>query len=130
VFGVSLNTDNKNVHFRHIILFYFEKGNNAAQTQGKICALYGEDAVNELTCRKWFASFLAGNFDLDDAPCSGRLVGVNDDQINTLIKNTPRYTTRIIAKILKILQRAVVEQLHKLGYASSLDVCNSLYKPK
>jgi histone-lysine N-methyltransferase SETMAR len=52
----------------------------------------------------------------------------DDDQINTLIENNPRYATRVIAEILKISHTAVVEQLHKLGYAIRLDVCDSLYK--
>jgi transposase len=53
-------------------------------------------------CRKWFARFRAGNFDLDDAPRSGRPVEVDDDQIKTLIENNPRNTTRVIAEILKM----------------------------
>jgi histone-lysine N-methyltransferase SETMAR len=89
--------------------------------------VYGEVAVNGRTCRKWFARFRAGNVDLDDAPRSRRPVEV-DDQIKTLTENNSRYTTRVIAEILKISQTAVVEQLHKLGYARRLDVCDSLYK--
>lgn len=72
---------NNNVHFRHIMLFYFKKSKNASETQKKICAVYGEDAVNERTCWKWFAKFCVGNFDLDDAPRSGRQVEVGDDEI-------------------------------------------------
>jgi hypothetical protein len=36
--------------------------------------------------------------------------------------------TLVIVEILKISQTAIAEQLHKLGYASHLDVCDSLYK--
>jgi hypothetical protein len=36
--------------------------------------------------------------------------------------------TQVIAEILKISQTAVAEQLHKLGCASRLVVCDSLYK--
>ena len=32
-------------HFRHIMLYYFKKGKNAAEMQEKICAVYGEGAV-------------------------------------------------------------------------------------
>jgi histone-lysine N-methyltransferase SETMAR len=128
VFGVSLKTDNKNRAFSAYYVFYFKRGKKATQTQGNICAMYGEDAVNERTCRKWFARFRAGNFYLDDAPRSGRQAEVDDDQIKTLIENNPRNTTRVIAEILKISQTAFVEQLQELGYESRLDVCDSLYK--
>ena len=31
----------------------------------KICAVYGEGAVTDQTCQKWFADFRAGDFSLD-----------------------------------------------------------------
>ena len=47
--------------------YYFKKGKNATETQKKICAVYGEGAVTDRTCQKWFAKFPAGDFSLDDA---------------------------------------------------------------
>ena len=32
----------------------------------KICAVYGEGAVTDWTCQKWFVKFHAGDFSLDD----------------------------------------------------------------
>ena len=89
-------------HFRHTILYYFKKGKNATEMQKKICAVYGEGAVTDRTCQKWFAKFCAGDFSLDDAPRSGRPVEVDNDQIETLIENNQRYATQEIADILKI----------------------------
>ena len=37
-----------------------------------ICVAYGEGAVTDRTCQKWFVKFCAGDFSLDDAPRSGR----------------------------------------------------------
>ena len=31
----------------------------------QICAVYGEGAVTDQTCQKWFADFHAGDFSLD-----------------------------------------------------------------
>ena len=45
-------------HFRHIMLYYLQKGKNTIETQKKICAVYGEGAVTDRTCQKWFAKFL------------------------------------------------------------------------
>ena len=47
--------------------------------------MYGEGAVTDQTCQKWFVKFRAGDFSLDDAPWSGRPVEVDSDQIETLI---------------------------------------------
>ena len=94
--------EEKKQHFRHIMLYYFKKGKNATETQKQICAVYGEGAVTDRTCQKWFAKFCAGESLLDDAPWSGRPVEVDSDQIETLIEDNQRYTTREIADILKI----------------------------
>ena len=45
-------------HFQHIMLYYFKKGKNATEMQKKICAVYGEGAVTDQTCPRWFVKFL------------------------------------------------------------------------
>ena len=81
--------EEKKQHFWHIMLYYFKKGKNATETHKKICAVYGEGAVTDRTCQKWFAKFRAGGFSLDDAPRSGRPVEADSDQIKTLIEAFP-----------------------------------------
>ena len=88
----------------------------------KICAVYGEGAVTDQTCQRWFAKFRAGGFSLDDAPWSGRLVEVDSDQIETLIENNQHYTTREIADRLKISKSSTENHLHQLGYVHDFDV--------
>ena len=61
--------------------YYFKKGKNTTETQKKICAVYGEGAVTDQTCPKWFAKFRAGDFLLDDAPLLDRPVEVDSDQL-------------------------------------------------
>ena len=38
------------------------------QKTKKICAVYGEGAVTDQICQKWFVKFRAGDFTLDNAP--------------------------------------------------------------
>ena len=83
----TLKMEEKKQHFWHIMLYYFKKGKNATETQKKICAVYGEGAVTDQTCQKWFAKFCAGDFSMDDAPRLGRPAEVDSDQIETLIEN-------------------------------------------
>ena len=87
-----------------------------------ICAVYGEGAVTNRTCQKWFAKFHARDFSLDDAPWLCRPVEVDRDQIETLIENNQHYTTREIADILKISKSSVENHLHQLGYVHCFDV--------
>ena len=41
-------------HFQHIMLYYFKKGINTTEMQKKICTVYGEGAVTDQMCLKWF----------------------------------------------------------------------------
>ena len=58
----------------------------------KTRGVYGEGAVLDWMCEKWFAKFCAGGFSPDDAPQSGRPVEVDSDQIETLIENDQHST--------------------------------------
>ncbi|KAK2578359.1 hypothetical protein KPH14_001400, partial [Odynerus spinipes] len=62
----------KNEHFLHLLLFTFNQGFKAAKATRDICPVYGEGAIAERTARDWYAKFKNGNFDLKDAPLSGR----------------------------------------------------------
>ena len=87
---LTLKMKENKQHFQHIMLCYFKKGKNATETQKKVCALYGEGAVTDQLCQKWFAKF---HFMLEisrwmiDTPWSSRPVEVDSDQIRTLIEN-------------------------------------------
>jgi len=102
------------VHFRHLMLFFYQKGKNATQAANKICIVYGEGAIAERTVRKWFAKFKAGDFNLDQERLS-RPSTTDEDQIKTLIENNPRYTTRKLAKMLNISKSIIHEHFMKLG---------------
>ena len=51
--------------FLEYCAYYFKKGKNATEMQKKkkICAVYGEGALTDWTCQKWFAKFL-GTIDI------------------------------------------------------------------
>lgn len=114
--------EDQTVHFRHILLFYFNKGKNARQAFIKLNEVYGDNAPKERQCQRWFARFRAGDFTLNDAPRSGRPIEVDDDKIMALIKSNPHYTTREIAEELNIHFTTVHDHLKKLGFTSKLDV--------
>jgi histone-lysine N-methyltransferase SETMAR len=66
---------------RYVMKFYFMKGKNATQAVKQIGAVYGADAVSDRTVREWFDQFRSGNFDVKDAPRSGRPTCQKVDQI-------------------------------------------------
>ena len=105
------------------MIYYFKKGKIAMEhTQKKICAVYGEGAVTDGTCQKWFEKFCTGDFSLDNAPRLGRPLELDSDQIETFIENNQHYTMWEIADILKISKSSIENHLHKLGYVNRFDV--------
>jgi hypothetical protein len=41
----------KNEHFRHLLLYKFNRGDKAAEAAQNICAIYGEDSISERTAQ-------------------------------------------------------------------------------
>ena len=72
-------------HFRHILLFEFNRGAKAAEAARNICAVYGDNAIGESTARKWFSHFEEDHSDISDTPRSGRPSGFDEDRLNTMI---------------------------------------------
>ena len=55
---------NKTEHFRHHLLFAFNRGVKAAETAREICAVYREGVMPQSTAGRWFSRCKNGNFDL------------------------------------------------------------------
>ena len=53
--------EDKKQQFQRIMLYYFNKGKNETKMQKKICLVYGEGAVTDRMCQKWFLKFHAGD---------------------------------------------------------------------
>jgi len=93
--------EGNNVHYRHILLYYFKKGKRAADAHKKICYVYDDDALTERVCQKWFAKFRSGDFYINDAPRSGRPTKINSDNVKAIIDKDPCQSVREIATALK-----------------------------
>ena len=106
-------------HFRHILFYYFGKGKNSVQARKKLYDVYGEKSLRERKCQNGFARFRFGDFDLKDAPRSGRPNEVDDDKIKAMIKNNRRSTTGEIAEKLKVV---------RAGYRVGIDCCGRAVK--
>ncbi|GFV26050.1 histone-lysine N-methyltransferase SETMAR [Trichonephila clavipes] len=109
-------------HFRHILLFYYRKGKNAVQARKKLTDVYGEGVLTVRQCQNWFAKFRSGNFDVEDAPRSGRPVEADKDAIKALVDANRRITTREIGLRLNLSNSTVYDHLKGLGLSSKLDV--------
>ena len=76
-------------HFRHTILFGFNRGAKAAEAARNISPCLGTNAIGESTARKWFSPLKEDRFDISYYPRSGRPSGCDEDRLSTLIHNDP-----------------------------------------
>ncbi|GFT35750.1 histone-lysine N-methyltransferase SETMAR [Trichonephila clavipes] len=111
-------------HFRHILLFYYRKSKNAVQARKKLTDVYGEGVLTVRQCQNWFAKFRSGNFHVEDAPRSGRLIEAAKDAIKALVDANRRITAREIGFRLNLSNSKVYDHLNGLGLPSKLDVCD------
>ncbi|EZA61532.1 Histone-lysine N-methyltransferase SETMAR [Ooceraea biroi] len=111
--------ENQKQHFPHILFYYFRKGKNAVQAHKKLRDVYGEDALKLRQCQNSFTKFRSGDFNVKDAPRSGRPIEIDDDKIKALIDSNRRLTTREIAENLNISKSSVENHLKRLGYINT-----------
>jgi len=112
----------KKEHFRHILLFYFRKGMNAAQAAKKLRDVYGDEALKERQCRNWFDKFRSGDFSIKDDQRSGRPTEVDDDQIKAIIESDRHIPVREIAERLNVSHTTIENHLKCLGFVKKLDI--------
>lgn len=105
----------KNAHFRHILLFEYNRGVKASEAARTIRNVYGEESIGDSTARKWFSRFKDGNFDITDANRSGREVEFNEERLNALLHENARQTTRELAEKMKCDQSTVVRHMQSMG---------------
>ena len=102
-------------HFRHILLFVFNGGAKAAEVATKICTVYADNAIGDSTAKKSFSCFKEDRFDINDTPRSERLLGFDEDRLNTLIHNDLRQCTRELVNVTNCDHSTIERHLHSMG---------------
>lgn len=110
----------KNSHFRHVLLFEFNRGVKAVEAARTIRNVYGEAAITDRAAQKWFSRFRDGNFDLSDADRQGRTPNFDEERLDVLLHENPRQTTRELAVEMECDQSTIVRHLQSMGKVQKL----------
>lgn len=104
-------------HLRNCMLYEFNQKHSAAEATRRINSVY-EKALDQRKVRRWFVEFKNGNFELDDAPRSGRPLTINNQVLRNLVEKDPRLTVDEIAKKMGAPRSTVFDHLKSIGKRS------------
>lgn len=105
----------KNEHFRHHLIFAFNRRLKATEAAREICEVYGEEAMPVRTAQYWFKRFKDGNFDIKDAARSGRPVEFDEERLNQLLHENSHQTTRELAEQMGCVHSTIEKHLNSMG---------------
>ena len=86
------------VFLRGVLLHYFNMKKTAAESHRILVKVYGEHALAERTCQKWFARFKSGDFGLEDEEPPGQLKKFEDEELEALLDEDCCQTQEELAK--------------------------------
>jgi transposase len=87
----------------------------AAESHHILHEVYGDHALAEQTCRKWFARFKSGDFDLENKDRPGQPKKFEDADLEALLDEDSCQTQEELAESLGVDRSTIAKRLHNLG---------------
>ena len=88
----------------------------AAESHCMLVEVYGEHALAERTCQKWFARFKSGDCDLEDEERPGQPKKFENEELEALLSEDCCQTQEELAESLGVTQAAISKCLKAAGY--------------
>ncbi|GFV04148.1 histone-lysine N-methyltransferase SETMAR [Trichonephila clavipes] len=107
---------------RYVLLFFFDKDENASLVAEIVNGVYGVDTVTTNYVQFWFRRFRSGILDVKNATHTGRLVIETADKATEIIKIYRHVSSRSIAQELKIDHKTILNHLRKVAFKKKLDI--------
>jgi len=108
------------VHFRHSLLFLYQKGFKAADAHRELLPVFGEETPSDRQCRNWYQRFESKNYSLEDEPCTGRPPSLENSVLLAAVRDNPRSSTRELGELLGYSHQTVARHLTELGFTKKL----------
>lgn len=109
-------------HIRHCVLFEFDLKASAATARKYIRHAYPGTAPSKRTIERWFVKFRNGDRTLQEDQRSGRPTNILSTDIQQILDNNAKATTREIADILGTTHTTIEHHLMEMKKVSKLGV--------
>lgn len=103
------------VFLRGVLLHYFNMKKTAAESHRILVEVYGDLALAERTCQKWFARFKSGNYGLEYGERPGQPKKFEDEELEELLSEDSSQTQEELANSLGVTQQVISHRLKALG---------------
>ncbi|EGI67986.1 Mariner Mos1 transposase [Acromyrmex echinatior] len=100
-------------HLREVLIFCFNMKKSAAHRM--LSNIYGEAAISERTCHKWFQHFKNGDFHVEDQHSGGREKVFEDAELKALLDQDSCQNQKELARSLGVIQSAISKRLKAMG---------------
>lgn len=100
---------------RGSLITFFHLKKTAAESYRLLVEAYGEHALTQKTCERWFKRFKSGDFDIKDKERPGQPKKFENADLQALLDKDSTQTLKQLAKALNVTQSTISERLHALG---------------
>lgn len=107
-------------HIRHVLLYEYNKHENATTATKNICEVYGKSIISVSQSQRWFKKFRSGNTNLQDEGRSGRPMELDDDLLTATVEQNPVTTIEKLAKGLDSTKTTIHRHLKRINKVSKL----------
>ena len=105
----------KKVFLRGVLLHYFNMKEAAAESHRILVEVYGEHALAERTCQKWFARLKTSDFGLEVEERPGQPKKFEDEELEALLNEDCCQTQKELAESLGVIQAAISKRSKAAG---------------
>ncbi|XP_055951447.1 uncharacterized protein LOC129987498 [Argiope bruennichi] len=102
-----MRVDN-HTHIRHIMLYHFEKGWEAAQSFRDLKELFGEGTISKIRCKECFVRFKSGSSSLENKPGRDPTSNFDDQALLAAVEGDESLTTRMLANNFNVDHSTIV----------------------
>ena len=110
-----LNFVPEKVFLRGVLLYYFNMKKTAAESHRSLVEVYGEHALGERTCQRWFARFKSGDFGLEDEERPELPKKFENEGLEALLDEDCCQTQEELAESSGVTQAAISKRLKAAG---------------
>lgn len=101
----------KKEFLRRVLLNYFNMNKSVYDSFWTLEDVYGEEALTERTCQRWFKRFKSGKFNLEDKDYIRKPKKFEDEELEVMVNEDSSKTQQELANILRVTQPAISYRL-------------------